>query len=104
MKKLNVFLIEDGDLLEKHNTICNKVNADIKKEFGRVPVYNKTFFKTKIKPHGDKATDLFDKENPKMDTYHTCLAVIDFLDSTLRKDDYYYLKVFFKECKYIKKR
>ena len=25
------FLIEDGDLLEKHNTICNKFSVDIKK-------------------------------------------------------------------------
>ena len=25
------FLIEDDDLLEKYNTICNKVSADIKK-------------------------------------------------------------------------
>ena len=25
------FLIEDGDLLEKYNTICDKVSSDIKK-------------------------------------------------------------------------
>ena len=35
MDKLNgcIFLIEDDDLLEKYNTIWNKVSADIKKEF-----------------------------------------------------------------------
>ena len=27
------FLIEDDDLLEKHNTIWDKVSADIKKDF-----------------------------------------------------------------------
>ena len=27
------FLIEDDDLLEKYNTILDKVSADIKKEF-----------------------------------------------------------------------
>ena len=26
------FLIEDDNLLEKYNTICDKVSADIKKE------------------------------------------------------------------------
>ena len=29
------FLIEDDDLLEKYNTICNKVSFDINKGFDR---------------------------------------------------------------------
>ena len=37
------FLTEDDDLLEKHNTIWNKVSADMKKEFDSKPVYNKDF-------------------------------------------------------------
>ena len=41
------FLIEDDDLLEKDNTICNKVSADIKKEFNSEPAYNKFFGKPK---------------------------------------------------------
>ena len=40
-------LIEDDDSLEKFNTIWNKVSADIKKEFGSKPVYNKKFLKQK---------------------------------------------------------
>ena len=49
------FLIEDDALLEKYNTIWDKVKADIKKEFDSKPVYNFFFFfKTKIKSHGDK--------------------------------------------------
>ena len=32
-KKMNVFLIEDNDLLEKYNTILDKVSTDIKKGF-----------------------------------------------------------------------
>ena len=42
-KKSMYFLTEDDDLLEKHNTIWNKVSADIKKEFDSKPVYNKNF-------------------------------------------------------------
>ena len=34
------FLIED-DLLEKYNTIWDKVSADIKTEFDSYPIYNK---------------------------------------------------------------
>ena len=42
------FLIEDDDLLEKYNTIWDKVSVDIKKEFDDEPVYNKEYLKTKI--------------------------------------------------------
>ena len=42
------FLIEDDDLLEKYNTIWDKVSADIKKEFDSEPVYNKKILKAKI--------------------------------------------------------
>ena len=42
------FLIEYDDLLEKYNTLQDKVNADIKKEFDSKLVYNKKIFKTKI--------------------------------------------------------
>ena len=43
------FLIEDNDLLEKFNTILDKVSADIKKEFDSEPVYNKTIFENQNK-------------------------------------------------------
>ena len=42
------FLIEDDDLLEKDNTIWDKVSADIKKEFDTEPVYNIKVLETKI--------------------------------------------------------
>ena len=47
------FLIENDDLLEKYNTIWDKVSADIKKEIDSEPVYNKNFLKTKIESYGD---------------------------------------------------
>ena len=89
------FLIEDDDLLEKYNTIWDKVSANIKKEFDSDPVYNKEFLKTKIKYHGDEVTDFYDKKFFKMDYNHTCLAVIS-LDSALKKDENYYPQVFVK--------
>ena len=39
------FLIEDDDLLEKYNTIWDKVSAGTKKEFDSEPVYNKNYLK-----------------------------------------------------------
>ena len=59
--------------------------------------------KTKIKSHGDEVADFYDKRIPKMESNHTCLAVIS-LDSALKKDENYYPQVFLKECKYIDKK
>ena len=59
--------------------------------------------KTKIKPHGDEVTDFYDKEFPKLDSNHTCLAVIS-LDSAFNKDGNYYPQVLLKECKIIEKK
>ena len=56
------FLTEDDDLLEKYNTIWDKVTADIKKEFDSEPVYHKNYLKTKIKSHGNEVTDFYDKK------------------------------------------
>ena len=44
---MDVFLIEDDNLLEKYDAIWDKVGAEIKKESDSKPVYNKTFWKTK---------------------------------------------------------
>ena len=55
------FLIEDDDLLQKYNTVWDKVSADVKKEFDSESVYNKNL-KTKIKSHGDEVTDFYNKK------------------------------------------
>ena len=59
--------------------------------------------KTKIKSHGGDVTGFYDEKIPMVDSTHICLAVIS-LDSALKKDKNYYLQVFSKECKYIKKK
>ena len=97
------FLTEDNDLLEKHNTIWEKVSAESKKVFHREPLYNRNVLKTKIKSHGDEVPDFYDKKIPKVDSSHACLRVIS-LDSALKKDNNYYPQMFLKECKYIQKK
>ena len=52
-------MIEDDDLLEKYNSVWDKVSADIKKEFGSEPVYNKEYLKIKTESHGDEDTDFY---------------------------------------------
>ena len=88
-------MIEDDDLLEKYNTIWDKVSADIKKNLIASLSMIKNFLKTKIKSYGDEVTDFYDKEIIKVDSDCTCLAVIS-LDSALKKDENYYPQVFLK--------
>ena len=78
------FLFEDDDLLEKCNTIWDKFSADIKKQFDSDPVFNKEFSKTNRKSHVEEVTDFYNKKIPKIDSNHTCLAVIN-LNSALRQ-------------------
>ena len=68
------FLIKDVYLLRKYNTICDKVSADIKKEFDSKTVYNKSLLKTKIKPCSDKVTDFYNNQIPKADSNHTLIV------------------------------
>ena len=57
------FLIEDSDLLEKYNTIWNKVSSYIKKKkIDSELVYNKNDLKTKVKSHDDKVTGFYNKK------------------------------------------
>ena len=62
MGRLNGFFLLDNDLLEKYNTIWNKVSADIEKKINSKPVYNKNYLKVKIKSYGNKVTDFYDKK------------------------------------------
>ena len=55
-----------------------------------------------MKFYCDEVTDFYNKEIPKVDSNHTCLAVIS-LDSALKKDGNYYTQAFLKEFKYIEK-
>ena len=50
------FLIEDNDLLENYYTHLHK-------ELDSELVYDKKYFKTKIKSHDDQVTDVYEKNN-----------------------------------------
>ena len=84
--KLNgcIFLTEDDDLLEKYITIQNKVSADIVDKLVVNLSILKNFLKTKINSLGDQVTYFYHKKIPKVESNHTCLAVIR-LDSALKK-------------------
>ena len=74
-------MIEDDDLLEKHNNIWDKVSVGIEKEFDIDLVCNKSFWKSD-KSYGIKVAHFYDKEIPMVNSIHTYLAVIN-LDSAI---------------------
>ena len=62
MGKLCMTYYNCDDLLQKYNTIWDKVSADIKKELDSQSFYNKIFLKTKINSHSDEVTDFYHKK------------------------------------------
>ena len=93
-KWMYFFFDWNDNLLKEYNTIWDKISADIKREFDSKPICNKNFLKIKVKYHGDEVTDFYDTKIPKVDSNHTCLAIIR-LDTAFNKDG---------NCKYIEKR
>ena len=85
MGKLNgcIVRLKMMTYLKKYNTVWDKASVDVKKEFESYPVYNKKNVKTKIEPY--ELRDFCNKEIPKVDSSHTCLAVIS-LDSASTKE------------------
>ena len=76
---------KDDDLLEKYNTICDIVTIDISK-YDSEPVYNKTFFKTKLKFYGDQDANFYDEETSKVGSDYTYIVAIT-LNLVLKKMD-----------------
>ena len=97
------FLFEHDDLLNKYNTIWDKVSTDIKKKIDSKPVCNKNILKPKKISCVDETTDFHDKELPSAGSNRTCLGVITN-NSSLKKDENYYPQAFLKTCKYIEKK
>ena len=86
---MDVFFTKVDELLEKHNSISRK-------ELDCEPIYHKKFLKSKIRSYSDEATDFHDKHIPKVGSNFTCLAII-LIDFVLKKDENYYLEVFFRK-------
>ena len=51
---MDVFFIENDELLKKSYDIWNKLSCNIKTELNSKPVYNKKILQSKIKFYGDK--------------------------------------------------
>ena len=97
---MDIFFIENDGLFRK--TILFGIKSALTQKNNLIVSLSTINKKKKKKSHGDKVSDFHDKKIAKKDSNHTCLAAIS-LGSALKKDENYYLQVFLKECKYIKK-
>ena len=89
------FLIEDDEILKKHNEISKKFENSPKKEFDSEPVYNENFLNAKIKSYNGKInTHFHDNKVQKEGFQFICLLVI-LIDSVFRTSNNYYPQVFF---------
>ena len=57
-------IIKNDDLLNKYNTIWDKVTSDIRKEIHGKPAHKIFFLKAKIKFYNDEATAFHNKGVP----------------------------------------
>ena len=78
------FLIEDNELLEKYNEVCDKVSDIIKNGFDSDHVYNDKYLKTKTKSYGVKAITAFHNvKMPGEGSNSICLSVV-LIDSVFK--------------------
>ena len=85
------------------NTIWEKVENSLKKDFDSEPVYNEKYLKAKIKSYNGKiSTNFHDNKIPKEGSQLICLSVI-LINSVFRTGQNYYPQVFLEECKFVVK-
>ena len=92
------FLIEDDDILEKYNTIWDKISVILTKNLvAKLPTINFFF------GNQNEASVFHDKKIPKTGSNHTSLAAI-MIDSALKKKKKTIIRTnFFKKCNYKEK-
>ena len=98
------FLIKDDELLEKYNTIWEKVISIIIRGFDSDPVYNNKYLKNKIKSYEGKINTNFHNDKMPKEGFHCiCLSVV-LIDSVFKMGEKCYPLLFLEDCSYIVQR
>ena len=89
-------MIKDDNILDKYNKIWNKIKETLSIKFHRMPVYDETYIKAKVREFDGKIkTNFLGDEIPKENMHYTCIACIT-IDSVMKMDK----KII---CKFIQK-
>ena len=94
------FLIKNDRVLNKYNTIWDKIKETLNIKFHSMPVYDEKYIKAKVREfNGVIKTNFLGDEIPKENVHYACIACIT-IDSVMKMEKKNYPQVYLEECKY----
>ena len=94
------FLIKNDRVLNKYNTIWDKIKETLNIKFHSMPVYDEKYIKAKVREFNSVIkTNFLGDEIPKENVHYACIACIA-IDSVVRMEKRSYPQVYLEECKY----
>ena len=94
------FMVKDDNVLDKYNTIWDKIKEKWSNEFHSMPVYDKTYIEANVREFDGKIkTNFLGDRVRKENIHYACIAGIT-IDFVMRIDKKNYLRVDLEECKY----
>ena len=94
------FLIKNDRVLDKYNTISDKIKETLNIKFHSMPVYDEKYIKAKVREFNSVIkTNFLGDEIPKENVHYACIACIA-IDSVVRMEKRSYPQVYLEECKY----
>ena len=84
-------MVKVDNVLDKYNTIWDKIKEKLSIRFHSMPVYDQTYIKAKVREFDGKIkTNFLGDSVPKENIHYPCIACIT-IDSVMRKDKKNYL-------------
>ena len=80
------FMVKDDNVLDKHNNIWDKIKEKLNIKFHSIPVYDKTYIKTKVREFDLVIKTIFLGDGvPKENMHYTCITCLT-IDSVMRME------------------
>ena len=94
------FLIKNDRVLDKYNTISDKIKETLNIKFHSMPVYDEKYIKAKVREfNGVIKANFLGGTVPKENMRYTCISSIT-MDSVMRMEKKNQLQIDLEECKY----
>ena len=88
------FFIKGDEVKEKYKQIWDVIKNKLKIKFHSLPVYDKKYFKTKVREYeGMIKTNFLGHGMPKENIHYTCIACIT-INSVMKMDKKYFPQVY----------
>ena len=88
------FFIKGDEVKEKYEQIWDVIKNKLKIKFHSLPVYDKKYFKTKVREYeGMIKTNFLGHGMPKENIHYTCIACIT-INSVMKMDKKYFPQVY----------